>query len=238
MISQDGIDDRVQSQSAVHVAKGISRQRGGEHRRDERAATATFNELTNTDLQKFKTFANNVFPMWGADGMIYFASETRRHVQPLADGVEGRRAAAGDELQERRRVLPVDLARRKATSSSSTTSTCTRSTCRAESRKSSTSRWRSIPRTSTSTCSTAQSRAEGFSISPSGDYMAVDYHGEIVIVPTEQGVGEKTQVTNSPWRERAEESIRRTAARSPTSPTRAASSRSGCTTSPAARGRS
>ena len=51
----------------------------------------------------------------------------------------------------------------------------------------------------------AQSHAEGFSISPTGDYMAVDYHGEIVIVPTEQGVGEKTQVTNSPWRERAEE---------------------------------
>ena len=33
------------------------------------------------------------------------------------------------------------------------------------------------------------SRAEGFGISPSGDYMAVDYHGEIVIVPTEAGVG-------------------------------------------------
>jgi len=34
--------------------------------------------------------------------------------------------------------------------------------------------------------------------------MAVDYHGEIMIVPTEQGVGERTQVTSSPWRERAE----------------------------------
>ena len=32
-------------------------------------------EVTNTDLQQFKTFANNVFPMWGADGMVYFASE-------------------------------------------------------------------------------------------------------------------------------------------------------------------
>jgi hypothetical protein len=51
---------------------------------------------------------------------------------------------------------------------------------------------------------TAQSRAEGFSISPSGDYMAVDYHGEIMIVPTDAGVGERTQVTSSPWRDRAE----------------------------------
>ena len=32
-------------------------------------------EVTNTDLREFRTFANNVFPMWGADGMIYFASE-------------------------------------------------------------------------------------------------------------------------------------------------------------------
>src|SRR5205807_6676092 len=41
-------------------------------------------------------------------------------------------------------------------------------------------------------------------ISPTGDYMAVDYHGEIMIVPTEQGVGERIQVTSSPWRERSE----------------------------------
>jgi tricorn protease len=34
--------------------------------------------------------------------------------------------------------------------------------------------------------------------------MAVDYHGEIVIVPTDAGVGERTQVTSTPWRERGE----------------------------------
>ena len=51
---------------------------------------------------------------------------------------------------------------------------------------------------------TTNGRAEGFSISPTGDYMAVDYHGEIMIVPTEAGVGERTQVTNSPWRDQAE----------------------------------
>ena len=34
--------------------------------------------------------------------------------------------------------------------------------------------------------------------------MAVDYHGEIMIVPTDAGVGERTQVTSSPWRDRAE----------------------------------
>jgi tricorn protease len=38
-------------------------------------SNGSINEITNTDLQQFKTFANNVFPMWGADGMVYFASE-------------------------------------------------------------------------------------------------------------------------------------------------------------------
>src|SRR5204862_939837 len=33
------------------------------------------NEVTNTDLKQFRTMTNNVFPMWGVDGMIYFATE-------------------------------------------------------------------------------------------------------------------------------------------------------------------
>jgi tricorn protease-like protein len=73
-----------------------------------------------------------------------------------------------------------------------------------------------------------QSRAEGFAIAPAGDYMAVDYHGEIVVTPTEQGVGERTQITNSPGAIAANRTLQ-TAARSPTSPTRAASNRCGST---------
>src|SRR5215510_6726256 len=38
-------------------------------------AANNIQEVTNTDLKEFRTFSNNVFPMWGADGMIYFASE-------------------------------------------------------------------------------------------------------------------------------------------------------------------
>ena len=43
-------------------------------------------------------------------------------------------------------------------------------------------------------------QADGFAPSPDGDYVAVDFHGEIFIVPTDAEVGEKTQVTNSSWR--------------------------------------
>ena len=42
---------------------------------DMNTGANSIQEVTNTDLQQFRTFSNNVFPMWGADGMIYFASE-------------------------------------------------------------------------------------------------------------------------------------------------------------------
>ena len=46
------------------------------------------------------------------------------------------------------------------------------------------------------------SQADGFAPSPKGDYAAVDYHGEIFIVPTDKEIGEKTQVTSSGDRDR------------------------------------
>ena len=50
-----------------------------------------------------------------------------------------------------------------------------------------------------------RNKAEGFAPSPEGDYVAVDFHGEIFVVPTDGEVGEKTQVTNSSWRDQGEE---------------------------------
>ncbi len=49
---------------------------------------------------------------------------------------------------------------------------------------------------------TSESQADGFYPSPEGRYLAVDYHGEIFIVPTDPEVGEKKQVTASGWRQR------------------------------------
>ena len=40
--------------------------------------------------------------------------------------------------------------------------------------------------------------------SPNGEYLAVDFHGDISIVPSEEGVGERTPVAATPWRERGE----------------------------------
>ncbi|HEX3866530.1 MAG TPA: hypothetical protein VHV78_07235, partial [Gemmatimonadaceae bacterium] len=74
MISQDG--------SMIAFNRNLPSAWRKEYRGNAAANIAVMNvanksiqEITNTDLQQYKTFANNVFPMWGADGMLYFASE-------------------------------------------------------------------------------------------------------------------------------------------------------------------
>jgi tricorn protease len=160
-------------------------------------------ELTNTDLHQFKTFANNVFPMWGADGMVYFASErdgtfnlwrmTPKGASPQQvtsfkiGGVffpsispDGKHIVFQNDFD----LYTVDVPSGKP--------------------KKLTIAMAFDPKEADIVAMSAQSRAEGFGISPTGDYMAVDYHGEIFVVPTENGVGEKTQITNSAWRDRGE----------------------------------
>ena len=51
----------------------------------------------------------------------------------------------------------------------------------------------------------SQNRVDGFAITPDGDYAAIDFHGEIFIVPSDPDYGEKRQVTSSSWRQRGQE---------------------------------
>jgi tricorn protease len=158
-------------------------------------------ELTDTNLQEFRGHVNDVHPMWGADGMIYFASErdgifniwrtsptggtpqqVTRHqddgVQFPAISPDGRRIIYENEFELWTLDVPSGTPRRVSIAMTLDA------------------------KENDIGVITADSRADGFSPSPSGDHLAVDVHGEVVIVPTEPGVGEKTQVTSSPWRER------------------------------------
>ena len=74
MISQDG--------AMIAFNRNLPSAWRKEYRGNAAATIAMMNvsngdiqELTNSDLKQYKTFANNVFPMWGADGQVYFASE-------------------------------------------------------------------------------------------------------------------------------------------------------------------
>ncbi|MGQ0643499.1 MAG: hypothetical protein ACT4P6_22355 [Gemmatimonadaceae bacterium] len=144
---------------------------------------------------------NDVHPMWGADGMLYFASErdgtfniwrtspkggaphqVTRHkddgVQFPAASPDGRRIIYDNEFSLCTLDVPNGQPRQVPIAMGFD------------------------PKENDVDVVTANARADGFSVSPAGDYVAVDHHGEIVIVPAESGVGEKTQITASPWRER------------------------------------
>ncbi len=158
-------------------------------------------EITDTDIKQFRGHVNDVHPMWGADGMLYFASErdgtfniwrtspkggtpeqVTRHkedgVQFPSASPDGRRIIYENEFALWTLDVPNGRTRQIPIAMAFD------------------------PKENDVDVVTANGRAEGFAPAPTGDYVAVEYHGEIVIVPTENGIGEKVQITSSPWRER------------------------------------
>jgi tricorn protease len=161
-------------------------------------------EVTDTNMQDYRNHVNEVFPMWGADGMIYYASEkdgtfnlwrmapkggsAPQQVTTHKDGgvffpaisPDGKRIIYQHDFDLWEVDVPAGKPRKLTIAMAFD------------------------PKENDVDVLTAESRAEGFTVSPQGDYLAVDFHGEILIVPTEVGVGERTQVTASPWRDRNE----------------------------------
>ena len=160
-------------------------------------------QLTNTDLAQFRNFRQDVMPMWGADGMIYFLSERDGYfniwkISPKGgspsqvtfhkkDGIQfpsmspdGTEIIYECDFDLYKLKLPDGKPQRIALDLAFD------------------------PKVNLIDYLAADGKADGFSPSPKGDYAAVDYHGEIFVVPTEEGVGEMKQVTASPWRDRYE----------------------------------
>jgi tricorn protease len=202
MISQDG--------SQIAFNRNLPSTWRKEYRGNAAANIAVMNvksgdvqEITNTDQQQFRTFTNNVFPMWGADGMIYFASErdgtfnlwrmppkggAAQQVTTFKSGgvffpsisPDGKKVVFQHDFD----LYTVDLPNGKPRKLNLAMAF--------------------DPKESDIAVVSTQNHAEGFSVAPGGDYVAVDYHGEIMIVPTEPGVGERIPVTHSAWRDRNE----------------------------------
>ena len=160
-------------------------------------------QLTDQDLKAFKSHTQDAFPMWGADGRIYFMSErdgifnlwkispdggdpvqVTRHG---ADGVQfpsispdGKTIVYENEFELWRLELPDGEPRRI------------------------TIQLAFDPKENRIEYLESEGEADGFTPSPDGEQVAVDFHGEIFIVPSDPETGEKTQVTASPWRDRDE----------------------------------
>ncbi len=166
--------------------------------------TKTITQLTDLDMKEFRSHRQDAYPMWGADGMIYFMSERddvfniwkiapqggepaqvtfhdKDGVQYPSISVDGKTIVYENEFEIWRLDIPGGAPRKIPVEI-------------ALDNKHNLVEY--LPFDST---------AEGFSPSPDGRYLAVDNHGEIFLVPTDPEIGEKKQITSSPWRDRYED---------------------------------
>jgi tricorn protease len=202
MISQDGKSIAFNRITPRYWRKGYKGNASAELF-VQNLTTKAFIQLTNTDLQKFREFRQDIMPMWGADGMIYFLSERDGFFNLWKISPQGGIAAQVTFHKKDGIQFP----------SISPDGTEIIYECEFD-------LWKMRvpggapqrlvldlafdPKVNLVEYLPADSRADGGSPSPKGDYAAIDFHGEIFLVPTEEGIGELRQVTSSSWRDRYE----------------------------------
>ena len=165
------------------------------------ARTKQIRQLTDTDITKYREFVHDASPMWGADGMIYFASErsgtfniwridprggtpmqVTRHnglgIRFPSISPDGRTIIYENDYE----VWAVDVPNGQPRRIPITLAF--------------------DPKDNLVSFLTTTNRADGFSPSPNGESVIVHFHGEMFIVPADTGLGEKRQVTRSAWRDR------------------------------------
>ncbi|HLA90186.1 MAG TPA: S41 family peptidase [Gemmatimonadaceae bacterium] len=165
-------------------------------------ASGAITEVTNTELPQFKSFANNVFPMWGADGMIYFASERDGTFNLWRMNAQGAGAQQVTRFRSGGVFFPAGSPDGRRIVFQHDFDLYTLDVPGGAPKKLNLALAFDAKEFDVEVIA-ATSRAEGFGIAPNGEYMVVEYHGELVITPTEPGVGEKTTLTRSAWRDRS-----------------------------------
>ena len=200
MIKQDGTMLAFNRMGGSYWRKGYKGNRADDVWVQD-LRTKKITRLTDTDLKQYKNFTPDVYPMWGNDGQIYFSSERSGifniyRIAPTGgtpqqvtshrdDGVQfpsispdGSTIAYENEFE----IWTLKVGSRTPTKVTIDLAF--------------------DPKTNLVSYLTTQNRIDSFSITPDGDYAAVDFHGEIFMVPTDAEVGEKAQVTNNSWRQR------------------------------------
>ena len=74
MIKQDGSTLAFNRMGGSYWRKGYRGNRSDDVWVQD-LKTKKITRLTDTDLKHYKTFTQDVYPMWGNDGQIYFSSE-------------------------------------------------------------------------------------------------------------------------------------------------------------------
>jgi tricorn protease len=203
MMSQDGTKIAFNRENFTYWRKHYK----GNNQTDvwvQDVKTKKITQLTDINITEFKNHVQDAFPMWGADGMIYFLSERDGYfniwkISPTGgdpkqvtffkkDGVQfpsispdGKLITFENEFDLWKLAVPNGNPERITINVAFDT------------------------KKNLVEYVTSQSQADGFSPSPNGDYIAVDYHGELFIIPSDPEFGEKKQMTASGWRDRYEE---------------------------------
>jgi tricorn protease len=163
--------------------------------------TKAIRQLTDTNLEDFKEHVQDGQPMWGADGMIYFVSE-RSGIYNL-----WRIAAEGGAPQQFTRHESGGVKYPSISPDGGTIVYTQDYELWTVDVPSGTPRKVVVdvefdPQDNLVEYIDVRNRAEGFAPAPGAEQVAVDSRGEIFLVPADEALGEKTQVTRSPWRER------------------------------------
>lgn len=163
--------------------------------------SGSFRQLTNQDMRAYQAQGHTALPMWGADGMVYYVAEkggpfnlwrvspeggeptqvtfhTDDGVQYPSISPDGRIVSYTQDFHIWTLDLEEGTPRRVVLD------------------------MRVDPRAHGVEMHTFQNRAEGFSPSPDGEYLAVDVRGRLFLVPAEAEVGEKIPLTPGAFRER------------------------------------
>ncbi|HYV97839.1 MAG TPA: S41 family peptidase [Gemmatimonadaceae bacterium] len=202
MIKQDATMVAFNRSLPTYWRKGY-RGNGGADIAIEDLKTGQIKEVTDTVLKNHRQNAHDVHPMWGADGKVYFASERDGFFNIWRMNADGSQQTQVTHHKDDGVQFPSVSPDGKHMVYENNFELWTLDVPNGQP-KQLTIRIDADPKEGDITVLTANARADGFWPSPDGDYVAVDAHGEIFIVPTEQGVGEMRQVTSSAWRDDGE----------------------------------
>lgn len=165
----------------------------------------SFTKLTdpveNPEAEGFREHVHDAIPMWGADDMIYFVSER--------DGVFNiwRMAPDGSGAAQVTRHTQGGVKYPAISNDGSTIVYTNDHELFILDIPSGTPQPVSVelafdPSINQVEWVDVEDQAQGFSPHPDGEMVAVDSRGEVFLVPVEEGVGEKRQITESAWRDR------------------------------------
>ena len=160
----------------------------------------SFTQLTDPKLEDYKSAVHDANPMFGSDGMVYYQSERDGIFNIWKISPKGGAATQVTKHSRGGIRFPAISPDGKTITYSNEFDLWVLPVAGGQPRRLNIDLGYVIDRNLSETVTT-ENTGDNFSPSPNGAYMAVDFRGEIFVVPTEDGMGEKRRITESAWRQ-------------------------------------